>query len=220
MRILVVEDEKKIAVSIGKALKEAGYLPDLVHDGEEAWFRAETEDYDGIVLDLGLPKLDGLTVLRRLRDAGTQSPILILSARSAWRERVAGIDAGADDYLAKPFYVEELVARLGAILRRSNGVATPLLCARDLTIDTRRMLVSRADKPITLTSLEYRMLRYLVTHKGRIVPQTELQDHVYASEAVPDSNALEVLMNRLRKKVGADMVMTRRGLGYIVEDAA
>ncbi len=220
MRILVVEDEKKIASSIGRALKDSGYLPDLVHDGEEAWFRAGTEDYDAIVLDLGLPKLDGLTVLKRLREAGTQVPVLILSARSAWRERVAGIDAGADDYLAKPFYVEELVARLSAILRRGSGAATPVLSARDLKIDTRRMLVTRAEKPITLTSLEYRMMRYLVTNKGRIVPQTELQDHVYASEAVPDSNALEVLMNRLRKKVGSDMVVTRRGLGYIVEDVA
>ncbi len=217
MRLLVVEDEPSIAEDVVAALSRAGYVVDCVHDGEEAWFRAETDDYDSIVLDLGLPRLDGLKVLKRLRAAGVQTPVLILTARGAWMERVAGIDAGADDYLGKPFYAEELVARIGAILRRSAGHATPVLHAGALAIDTRRMLAHLEGKELVLTPLEFRELRYLVHHKSRVVSQGELSEHVYACEAGPDSNAIEVLIGRLRRKLGADVITTRRGYGYLVD---
>jgi two-component system OmpR family response regulator len=216
LRLLVVEDERTIAADIAAELSRAGYVVDCVHDGEEAWFRGETEDYDGIVLDLGLPGLDGITVLKRLRDAGVRVPVMILTARGAWMERVAGIDAGADDYLPKPFHVEELVARMGAILRRSGGHVTPLLEAGALAIDTRRMLAFLDGKPLALTPLEFRALRYLVHHKDRVVSQGELAEHVYAHEGEPDSNAIEVLIGRLRRKLGADLIVTRRGYGYLV----
>jgi DNA-binding response OmpR family regulator len=217
MRLLIVEDEQAIAADIAAALARAGYVTDCVHDGEEAWFRGETEDYDGIVLDLGLPRLDGLTVLRRLRAAGVRVPVLVLTARGAWMERVAGIDAGADDYLPKPFHAEELVARIGAILRRSAGHATPLLEAGAFVVDTRRMQAFRAGQPLALTPLEFRALRYLMHHKGRTVSQGELAEHVYAHEEEPDSNAIEVLIGRLRRKLGASLITTRRGYGYLIE---
>jgi two-component system, OmpR family, response regulator len=216
MRALVVEDEPKIADDIVAALRGAGYVVDHVGDGEEAWFRGETEDYECIVLDLGLPKLDGLTVLKRLRAAGVTTPVLILTARGAWMERVEGIDAGADDYLPKPFHAEELVARIGAIVRRAAGHATPMLAAGRLSIDTRRMIARLDDKPITLTPLEFRALRYLVHNSGRVVSQGEVAEHVYAHEGEPDSNAVEVLIGRLRRKLGQDVIVTRRGYGYIV----
>ncbi len=217
MRLMVVEDERAIAEDVSAALTRAGYVVDCVHDGEEAWFRGETEGYDGIVLDLGLPKMDGLTVLKRLRAAGVTIPVLVLTARGAWMERVAGIDAGADDYLPKPFHTEELVARMGAILRRSAGHTTPMLTAGQLEIDTRRMLAHFDGKPLVLTPLEFRALRYLVHHKSRVVSQGELTEHVYAHESEPDSNVIEVLVGRLRRKLGADVITTRRGYGYIVD---
>jgi DNA-binding response OmpR family regulator len=217
MRLLVVEDEPDIAEDVAAALTRAGYVVDCVRDGEDAWFRAETEDYDSIVLDLGLPRLDGLTVLKRLRAAGVQTPVLILTARGAWMERVAGIDAGADDYLGKPFHAEELVARVGAILRRSAGHATPVLSAGALAIDTRRMLAHLDGRELVLTPLEFRALRYLVHHKSRVVSQGELSEHVYAHESEPDSNAIEVLIGRLRRKLGAELITTRRGYGYLVD---
>jgi two-component system OmpR family response regulator len=217
MRILVVEDEAQIASDISAALATAGYVTETVSDGEEAWFRGETEAFDGIVLDLGLPKLDGLSIVKRLRAAGVSTPILILTARSAWMERVDGIDAGADDYLSKPFHVEELVARLGAVLRRSAGHPSPMIEARGLAIDTRRMSVTLNGRPIPLSPLEFRVLRYLTHHRGRVVSQCELAEHVYASEREPDSNALEVLVGRLRRKIGGDVIVTRRGYGYTVE---
>lgn len=217
MRILVVEDERDIAADITDALTAAGYVPEAVGDGEEAWFRGETEDFDGIVLDLGLPRLDGISVLKKLRAAGVRTPILVLTARGSWMERVEGIDAGADDYLPKPFHREELVARLGAIVRRAAGNTTPLLEAGRLRIDTRRMVAHLDDKPVMLTPLEFRAIRYLVHNKARVVSQGELMEHVYASEGEPDSNALEVLVGRLRRKLGAEIITTRRGYGYIVE---
>ena len=217
MRVLVVEDEKKIAADIAAALGGAGYVVDTTHDGEDGWFRAETDNYDAVVLDLGLPRLDGVSVVKKLRAAGVATPILILTARGSWMERVEGIDAGADDYLPKPFQPEELVARLGAIIRRSSGHTTPVLEAGPLRIDTRRAAATLDGKALSLTALEFRALRYLVHNRGRPVPQSELAEHVYGGEREPDSNALEVLIGRLRKKVGQDFIATRRGYGYIVE---
>jgi len=207
MRVLVVENEKSIAAEIAA---------DVVRDGEEAWFRAETEDYDAIVLDLGLPRLDGMSVLKKLRTAGILTPILILTARGSWMERVEGIDAGADDYLPKPFHHEELLARLGAIIRRSGGQASPIVESGSLRVDTRRATVTLDGKPVSLSSLEYRALRYLLHNKGRPVSQGDLAEHVYGAEAEPDSNALEVLIGRLRKKVGPELIATRRGYGYLI----
>jgi len=216
MRVLVVEDEKSIAAEIAATLVSAGYVADVVRDGEEAWFRAETEDYDAIVLDLGLPRLDGMSVLKKLRTAEIVTPILILTARGSWMERVEGIDAGADDYLPKPFHHEELLARLGAIIRRSAGQASPIVESGPLRVDTRRATVTRDGKPVSLSSLEYRALRYLLHNKGRPVSQGDLAEHVYGAEAEPDSNALEVLIGRLRKKVGPELIATRRGYGYLI----
>jgi DNA-binding response OmpR family regulator len=217
MRILVAEDEQAIAEDLNLVLARAGYVVDAVPDGEAAWFQGETETYDAIVLDLGLPRLDGITVLKRWRQAGMAVPVLVLTARGSWMERVAGIDAGADDYLGKPFHAEELLARLGAILRRSGGHATPLLEAGPLAIDTRRMTAHLDGRPLVLTPLEFRALRYLVHHKARVISQSELAEHVYAHEAEPDSNAIEVLIGRLRRKLGTGLVTTRRGYGYVVD---
>ena len=216
MRVLVVEDEKSIAAEIAATLVSAGYVADVVRDGEEAWFRAETEDYDAIVLDLGLPRLDGMSVLKKLRNAEIVTPILILTARGSWMERVEGIDAGADDYLPKPFHHEELLARLGAIIRRSGGLASSIVESGPLRVDTRRATVTRDGKPVSLSSLEYRALRYLLHNKGRPVSQGDLAEHVYGAEAEPDSNALEVLIGRLRKKIGPELIATRRGYGYVI----
>jgi two-component system, OmpR family, response regulator len=217
MRVLIVEDEPAIAASVADELNAAGYLTEIARDGQEAWFRGETEAFDAIVLDLGLPKLDGLSVVQRWRAAGVSTPVLMLTARGAWMERVAGIDAGADDYLPKPFHGEELVARLGAIVRRSGGHLTPSLTAGGVTIDTRRMKVTASGLSIALTPLEFRLLRYLMHHRGRIVPQSELFEHVYQAEQDAGSNALEVLVGRVRKKLGTALIETRRGFGYVIE---
>jgi two-component system OmpR family response regulator len=216
MRVMLVEDEERIATEVACALTQAGYLVEIVGDGEEAWFRGETESYDGIVLDLGLPKLDGISVLKRLRDAHIATPILILSARGAWMERVAGVDAGADDYLPKPFHPEELIARLGAIIRRAGSHTTSVIEVGPARIDTRRMSVTVAGKRIALSRLEYRALWYLANNRGRPVPQAEFGEHVYGAELEPDSNALEVLVGRLRKKLGPNIIATQRGFGYLV----
>ena len=216
MRALVVEDEAKIAAEIAATLSQAGYVVEISGDGEEAWLRGETEEFDGIILDLGLPRLDGLSVVRNLRAAGVATPILILTARGTWTERVAGIDAGADDYLPKPFQPEELLARLGAIIRRAAGHTTPMLETGGLRLDTRRMVTTVNGAPIALSSLEFRALRYLVHNKGRPVSQSELSEHVYGADQEPGSNALEVLVARLRKKVGAEVIETQRGYGYFV----
>lgn len=217
MRILIVEDEDAIALEVAAALKQAGYVVDCSADGEDAWFRAETEEYDGVVLDLGLPRLDGLTVLRRLRSGGAKVPVIILTARGNWMERVEGIDAGADDYLPKPFQMEELLARLAAILRRSGGHVSSTIEVGPLRLDLRRQAASIEGRSVDLSSLEFRLLRYLVHHRGRIVGQSELAEHVYESGREPDNNALEALIARLRRKVGADLITTRRGQGYVVE---
>ncbi|GAN51376.1 two-component system OmpR family response regulator [Methylobacterium sp. PvP062] len=214
MRVLIVEDEPRIAADIRQGLERAGYVADVVADGEAAWFRAETETYDAMVLDLGLPRLDGLGVLRRLRAAEVALPVLILTARDGWRERVEGIDAGADDYLAKPFRMEELVARLRAILRRTAGHAAPVLRAGAVELDTRTRAVSVDGRPAELTALEYRLLAFLLHRPGQVVPAGELLDHLHGVGTEREANALEALVTRLRRKLGPGVIETRRGQGY------
>ena len=216
MKVLVVEDEPRIAADITAALKAAGLAVDVVTDGEKAWFSGDTEDYDAAILDLGLPKLDGLTVLKRWRAGGRRFPVLVLTARGAWTERVEGINAGADDYLPKPFEMEELVARLRALLRRAAGQATPVLTSGPLSLDTRQMRITLRGVPVPLSPLEYRLLAYLMHHAGRVVAPTELAEHLYDSGNDRDPNAIEVIVARLRRKVGGDMIETRRGFGYLV----
>lgn len=216
MRVLVVEDDRRIAADLARGLAEAGYIADCVADGEDAWFRGDTEDYTAIILDLGLPRLDGLTILKRWRDNGRRTPVLILTARGSWAERVDGIDAGADDYLPKPFQMEELLARLRSIVRRSVGHASSVMTIGEVTLDERQMQVSVRGVPVALSPLEYRLASYLMLHRGRVVSQFELNENIYGQDDAHDSNAIEVLVGRVRKKLGADLIETRRGFGYIV----
>jgi DNA-binding response OmpR family regulator len=216
MRILLVEDEPRIAADIAAALGSAGFVVETAGEGEDAWFRGNTEDYDLVVLDLGLPKMDGLAVLKRWRAAGRAMPVLVLTARGAWAERVEGIDAGADDYLPKPFRMEELLARTRALIRRAAGHGGSVIEAGALSLDTRQMRVARDGVPVTLSPLEYRLVAYLMHHKGRVVPASELLEHLYGDDDARDANALEAVVARLRKKLGAAAVETRRGFGYCV----
>lgn len=219
MRILVVEDDPRIAADIQAALKAAGFVTDLSRDGEDAWFRGDTETYDLAVLDLGLPQMDGLAVLKKWRSAGRHFPVLILTARGTWPERVEGIDAGADDYLVKPFQMEELVARARALIRRSVGIGSPVIEAGALRIDTRQMRVYVNQTQISLTPLEYRLVSFLVHNKGRVVSPSEILEHLYGDEDSREANALEAAIMRVRKKLGTDTIETRRGYGYFVSDA-
>ena len=216
MRILVVEDEPRIAADIKATLEGAGYVVDISRDGDEAWFRGDTEDYDLIVLDLGLPKMDGLAVLKRWRAGGRTVPVLVLSARGAWAERVEGIDAGADDYLPKPFRMEELLARARALIRRSAGHGGSIIEAGSLSLDLRLMRVAVNGVPVALSPLEYRLVAYLMHHQGRIVPGPELLEHLYGNEDAREANALEAVVARLRKKLGPKAIKTRRGFGYMI----
>lgn len=218
MRALIVEDEREIADDMAASLTSAGFTVDLCHDGEDAWFLGDTEDYDVVVLDLGLPKLDGLTVLRRWRGEGRDMPIIILTAREGWTLRVDGINSGADDYLTKPFQMEELIARVRAILRRAHGHSGPLLKAGIITLDTSQMRVSVNGKAIPLTPLEFRLASYLLHNKGRVVSSGELRDHVYGGEEAREANAIEALIVRLRRKLGPESIETRRGHGYCMKD--
>ncbi len=218
MRVLLVEDDRRIASDVARALEASGYVVETVSDGEEAWFRGDTEDYGAVILDLGLPKMDGLSVLKRWRANGRRMPVLILTARGSWAERVDGIDAGADDYLPKPFRVEELLSRLRAIVRRSSGQASSVVTIRDVTLDERQMKVSVRGVPSALSPLEYRVVAYLLMRPGRVVSQAELDENVYGPGEDHGSNALEVLIGRVRRKLGADLIETRRGFGYIVPE--
>ncbi|MEE4296334.1 MAG: response regulator transcription factor [Wenzhouxiangella sp.] len=214
MRVLVAEDEPRIAERVVAALEATGYAVDAVHDGESAWFQGDTEDYDLVVLDLGLPRMDGLAVLKRWRAAGRQMPVLVLTARGSWPERVDGIDAGADDYLPKPFQMEELLARARALLRRAAGQGAPVLQAGEIVLDPRHMRVTRGGVPVSLSPLEYRLLAYLLHQKDRVVPPSELLEHLYGLDDERDTNALEALITRLRRKLGSQSIETRRGFGY------
>jgi two-component system OmpR family response regulator len=220
MRVLLVEDDRRIAADVARALEATGHVVETVGDGEEAWFRGDTEDYAAIILDLGLPNMDGISVLKRWRANGRRTPVLVLTARGSWAERVEGIDAGADDYLPKPFRMEELLARLRSIVRRSAGHASSVIAAGDIVLDERQMRVSVRGVPIALSPLEYRLVAYLLRHRGRVVPQHELDENVYGHGEEHDSNALEVLVGRVRKKLGAGLIETRRGFGYIVPEQA
>jgi two-component system, OmpR family, response regulator len=218
MRILVVEDDPDLGRQLTEALTQAGYAVDLAADGEEGHFLGDTEPYDAAVLDLGLPKLDGVRVLEKWRNAGKDMPVLILTARDRWSEKVAGFDAGADDYLTKPFYTEELLARLRALMRRAAGHASAALELGDLRVDTRAARASVNGEPIKLTAHEYRVLSYLMHHQGRVVPRTELVEHIYDQDFDRDSNTIEVFIGRLRRKIGTHRILTERGLGYRLID--
>jgi two-component system, OmpR family, response regulator len=216
LRLLVVEDDKDLNRQIVTALAQAGYVVDRAFDGEDGWFLGDTESYDAIVLDLGLPKKDGIAVLADWRKAGRTMPVLILTARDRWHEKVQGFDAGADDYVAKPFHIEEVLARLRALLRRAGGHASNELICGPVRLDTKAGQVSVDGTPIKLTSHEYRLLAYLMHHAGRVVSRSELVEHLYDQDFDRDSNTIEVFVGRLRKKLGIDIIQTMRGLGYRV----
>lgn len=214
MRILVVEDEPALALRLQKALEAADFAVDVAYDGEEGWHLGDTEPYDAIVLDLGLPKIDGVTILKRWRDAGRSTPVLILTARGRWSEKMTGFDAGADDYMTKPFELEEVVYRVRVLIRRASGHAQPELACGPLRLDTNTGRVTVNGDAVQLTAQEYRILSYLIHHRERIVSRTELMEHVYDRHFDGDSNVLEVLLGRIRRKIGAELIRTVRGQGY------
>lgn len=218
MRLLVVEDDPDLNRQLVAALQDAGYVVDKAADGEEGHFLGDTEPYDGVILDLGLPVLDGVSVLEKWRRAGKKMPVLILTARDRWSDKVAGFDAGADDYVAKPFHMEEVLARVRALLRRSAGHATSELACGPLLLDTKSARVTINGTAIKLTSLEFRLLSYLVHHKGKVVSRTELVEHLYDQDFDRDSNTIEVFVGRLRKKLGVEILHTIRGMGYCVSE--
>ena len=223
MRLLVVEDDPDLNRQLVTALTEAGYVTDAALDGEEGHFLGDTEPYDAVVLDLGLPVMDGVSVLENWRRDGRMMPVLILTARDRWSDKVAGFDAGADDYVAKPFHMEEVLARLRALLRRSAGHATSDLQCGPIMLDTKSARVTVDGNAVKLTSLEYRLLAYMMHHKGRVISRTELVEHLYDQDFDRDSNTIEVFVGRVRKKLGVDHIQTVRGLGYCLtepEDAA
>jgi two-component system OmpR family response regulator len=219
MRLLVVEDDADLNRQLVEALTEAGYAVDTALDGEEGHFLGDTEPYDAVVLDLGLPKLDGLSVLENWRRDGRAMPVLILTARDRWSDKVAGIDAGADDYVAKPFHMEEVLARVRALVRRAAGHASNEIMCGPVRLDLRAGRVTVDGSSIKLTSHEYRLLAYLMHHKGKVISRTELTEHLYDQDFDRDSNTVEVFVGRLRKKIGSDMIETIRGLGYRLGDA-
>jgi two-component system, OmpR family, response regulator len=216
VRALLTEDEVDVAADLELALRTAGFVVDVARDGDDAWFKGSVEDYDVAVLDLGLPRIDGLSVLKRWRAAGRNFPVLILSARSDWTEKVAGIEAGADDYLGKPFEMAELIVRVRALVRRAAGRASSIVQIGRLVLDTHRLSASYAGKPIRLSQLEFRLLDYLAHQSGRAVSAGELAEHLYGAAEPGDSNAIEALVVRLRRKVGPEVIETRRGFGYVL----
>jgi len=217
MRVLIVEDEAVLARQLAGALDQAGYAVDCAADGERADFMVQTEQYDAVVLDLGLPKIDGLTLLKRWREQGVATPVLVLTARGSWHEKVQGIDGGADDYVAKPFQMEELLARLRALIRRAAGQVQPELRCGSVALNPKLARVTRDGAPVKLTSHEFRVLSYLMHHRGRVVSQSELTEHIYSQGFDRDSNTVEVFIARLRRKLGGSFIETVRGLGYRVE---
>ena len=218
MRILIVEDDADLSRQLKSAFKDAGYAVDVAMDGEEGHFLGDTEPYDAVILDLGLPLIDGVSVLQKWRSDGKKFPVLILTARDQWSEKVAGFDAGADDYLTKPFHVEELMARLRALLRRAAGHTTDTIELGDLMVDNRAARAFVDGMAIKLTSHEFRLLSYMAAHKGRVISRTELVEHIYDQDFDRDSNTIEVFVGRLRKKIGTQRIETVRGLGYRLLD--
>ncbi|KQP61698.1 two-component system response regulator [Methylobacterium sp. Leaf399] len=217
MRLLVVEDDRDINRQVVNALEEAGYVADKAFDGEEGGYLGESEPYDAIILDMGLPKADGVSVLQKWRRAGIKTPVIILTARDRWSDKVDGFDAGADDYVTKPFHMEELMARVRALLRRAAGHATSQIACGPVVLDTRSGRVFVDGNPVKLTSHEYRLLSYLMHHTGRVVSRAELTEHLYDQDFDRDSNTIEVFVGRLRKKLAVDLIQTVRGLGYLVD---
>jgi two-component system OmpR family response regulator len=220
LRLLVIEDDKDLNRQLVTALEQAGYAVDRAYDGEEGWFLGDTEPYDAVVLDIGLPKKDGISVLEEWRRNGRVMPVLMLTARDRWSDKVQGFDAGADDYVAKPFHMEEVLARLRALLRRATGHATNELTCGPVRLDTKSGRVVVGGAPVKLTSHEYRLLAYLMHHMGRVVSRGELVEHLYDQDFDRDSNTIEVFVGRLRKKLGVDVIQTVRGLGYLLDPAA
>ena len=216
MRLLVIEDDPDLNRQLATALTDAGYVVDRAYDGEEGHFLGESEPYDAVILDIGLPKMDGISVLEAWRRAGRAMPVLILTARDRWSDKVQGFDAGADDYVAKPFHLEEVLARIRALLRRSAGHAKSELNCGPVRLDTRTGRVTVDGNPVKLTSHEYRLLAYLMHHTGRVVSRTELVEHLYDQDFDRDSNTIEVFVGRIRKKLGVDVIQTVRGLGYLL----
>ncbi|MEP0944895.1 MAG: response regulator transcription factor [Rhizobiaceae bacterium] len=214
MRILVVEDDENLNRQLVEMLTEAGYVVDKAFDGEEGHFLGDTEPYDAVILDIGLPEMDGITVLENWRRDGRNMPVLMLTARDRWSDKVAGIDAGADDYVAKPFHTEEVLARLRALIRRAAGHASSEIVVGDVCLDTKQSRVTYKDRPVKLTSHEFRLLSYLIHHKGEVVSRTELIEHLYDQDFDKDSNTIEVFVGRLRKKLFPEIIETVRGLGY------
>lgn len=214
MRVLVVEDDKDLSRQLAEALRDSGYAVDTALDGEDGHFLGDTEPYDAVVLDLGLPTIDGISILQKWRADGKTFPVLILTARDQWSEKVSGFDAGADDYLTKPFHTEELLARLRALVRRAAGHSTDTIEIGNLTVDNRSARAFVDGMPIKLTSHEFRLLSYMAVHVGRVISRTELVEHIYDQDFDRDSNTIEVFVGRLRKKIGTDRIETVRGLGY------
>jgi DNA-binding response OmpR family regulator len=220
MRCLVVEDNPDIQADLARALEAAGFMVDVSGDGESAWYRGDVEDYDAAVLDLGLPQLDGLSVLRRWRAAGRAFPVIVVSARGDWTEKVEGIEAGADDYVAKPFEMGELIARVRGLIRRGAGRLSSVIAIGRLRLDTTRMSATFDGAPARLSPLEFRLLDYLSHQDGRAVSAGELAEHLYGAAEDGDTNAIEAIVARLRRKFGADLIATRRGFGYLLEATA
>ena len=214
MRILVVEDDRDLNRQLVEALNGAGYVADRAYDGEEGYFLGDTEAYDAVVLDLGLPKMDGISIVERWRENSRSMPVLILTARDRWSDKVAGIDAGADDYVVKPFHMEEVLARLRALIRRASGHASSELVCGPITLDTKTSRVTVNGSQIKLTSLEFALLSFLMHHQGEIISRTGLTEHLYDQDFDRDSNTIEVFIGRLRKKLGVDVIETIRGMGY------
>jgi two-component system OmpR family response regulator len=214
MRVLIVDDEPALSDHLARALGAAGYAVDVAADGEQADFSVRTESYDAVLLDLGLPKVDGLTLLRSWRSSGVGVPVLVLTARGSWHETVDGIDSGADDYVAKPFQMEEVLARLRGLIRRASGQTQQVLRCGDVALDPRLARVVKNGAPVRLTAHEFRVLSYLMHHRDRVVSQGELTEHIYAQDCDRDSNTVEVFVARLRRKLGASLIETVRGLGY------